>query len=127
MAKSAGDPAVDIFLRSYPPGVRAIALAAREVIRTVLPTVTEKVYPGWKVIQYGTGQNREDVFAVISPQRERVNLGLANGAALPDPLGLLEGTGVGIRHIKIASPQAAEAPAVRDLVEGALRAAKKGA
>ncbi len=127
MAKGAGDPAVDIFLRSYSPEVRAIALKAREVIRTVLPTVTEKVYPGWKVIQYGAGEKREDVFAVISPQRERINLGLANGAGLPDPEGLLEGTGTGIRHIKITSAEAAEAPAVRDLVAGALNATKNGA
>jgi hypothetical protein len=127
LAKSAGDPAVDIFLRSYSPEVRAIALKAREVIRTVLPTVTEKVYPGWKVIQYGAGDKREDVFAVISPQRERINLGLANGAGLADPEGLLEGTGVGIRHIKLTSAEAAEAPAVRELVEGALKATRNGA
>jgi hypothetical protein len=127
VAKGAGDPAVDIFLRSYSPEVRAIALKAREVIRGVLPTVTEKVYPGWKVIQYGAGDKREDVFAVISPQRERINLGLANGAGLPDPEGLLEGTGVGIRHIKITSAEAAEAPAIRTLVEGALEATRNGA
>jgi len=126
VAKGAGDPAVDIFLRSYSPEVRAIALRTREVIRAILPSVTEKVYPGWKVIQYGAGQNREDVFAVISPQRERINLGLANGADLPDPAGLLEGTGKGIRHIKITSAEAADAPAVRELVEGALRATKNG-
>jgi hypothetical protein len=127
VAKGAGDPAVDIFLRSYSPEVRAIALKTREVIRAVLPTVTEKVFPGWKVIQYGAGQNREDVFAVISPQRERVNLGLTNGAGLPDPEGLLEGTGTGIRHIKITSAEAAQAPAVRELVQGALKATKNGA
>jgi hypothetical protein len=126
MANKAGDPAVDIFLRAYSPEVRAIALKTREVIRTVLPSVTEKVFPGWKVIQYGAGANREDVFAVISPQRERVNLGLANGADLPDPDGLLEGAGTGIRHIKITSAQAAEAPAVRTLVQGALAATKTG-
>lgn len=126
MAKGAGDPAVDIFLRSYTPEVRAIALRTREVIREILPSVTEKIYPGWKVIQHGAGQNREDVFAVISPQRERINLGLANGADLPDPTGLLEGTGKWIRHIKITSAEAADAPAVRELVEGALRATKNG-
>lgn len=126
MANKAGDPAVDIFLRAYSPEVRAIALKTREVIRAVLPSVTEKVYPGWKVIQYGVGANREDVFAVISPQRERVNLGLANGANLPDPDGLLEGTGVGVRHIKINSADAAGAPAVRELVRGALAATTNG-
>jgi uncharacterized protein DUF1801 len=121
-----GDPAVDTFLKGYSPQVRAIALKAREVIFSVLPAVTEKVFPGWKVIQYGAGAGREDVFAVISLQKERVNLGLAKAAGLPDPEGLLEGTGQGIRHVKLTSPQAAEAPAVRTLVEGALQATRNG-
>jgi hypothetical protein len=122
-----GDPAVDTFLKGYSPQVREIAVKAREVIFSVLPDATEKVYPGWKVIQYGAGPDMKSVFAAISPQRERVNLGLANGAGLPDPEGLLEGTGVGIRHVKLTSPEAASAPAVRTLVQGALTATKNGA
>jgi len=121
-----GDPAVDTFLKGYSPQVREIAVRAREVILSVMPDATEKVYPGWKVIQYGAGADMKSVFAAISPQRERVNLGLANGAGLPDPEGLLEGTGVGIRHVKLTSPEAASAPAVRTLVQGALTATKNG-
>jgi uncharacterized protein DUF1801 len=121
-----GDPAVDTFLKGYSPQVREIAVKAREVILSVMPDATEKVYPGWKVIQYGAGADMKSVFAAISPQRERVNLGLANGAGLPDPEGLLEGTGVGIRHVKLTSPEAASAPAVRVLVQGALTATKNG-
>jgi hypothetical protein len=64
----------------------------------------------------------KEVFAVISPQKERVNLGLANGAELSDPEGLLEGSGKGIRHVKLTSPEAASAPAVKQLVAGALKA-----
>ena len=122
-----GDPAVDTFLKGYSPQVREIAVKAREVILSVLPDATEKVYPGWKVIQYGAGADMKSVFAAISPQRERVNLGLANGAALPDPDGLLEGDGKAIRHLKLTSPQAASAPAVRELVRGALQALRNGA
>ena len=122
-----GDPAVDTFLKGYSPQVREIAVKARETILSVLPGATEKVYPGWKVIQYGAGTGMKDVFAVISPQRERVNLGFANGAELPDPEGLLEGSGKGTRHVKLTSAQAATAPAVRELVKGALDATRNGA
>jgi len=121
-----GDPAVDTFLKGYSPQVREIAVKAREVILSVMPDATEKVYPGWKVIQYGAGADMKSVFAAISPQRERVNLGLAHGADLPDPEGLLEGKGVGIRHLKLTAPGAAAAPAVRTLVQGALTATKNG-
>jgi len=122
-----GDPAVDTFLKGYPPPVRGIAVKAREVILSVMPNATEKVYPGWKVIQYGTAADMKSVFAAISPQRERVNLGLANGVDLPDPDGLLEGEGKGIRHVKLTSPEAAGAPAVRELIRGALQATRNGA
>jgi hypothetical protein len=121
-----GDPAVDTFLKGYSPQVREIAVKAREVILSVMPDASEKVYPGWKVIQYGTGADMKSVFAAISPQRERVNLGLAHGAELPDPDGLLEGTGVGIRHLKLTSAEAAGSPAVRTLVQGALSATRNG-
>ena len=122
-----GDPAVDTFLKGYPPPVREIAVKAREVILSVMPTATEKVYPGWKVIQYGTAADMKSVFAALSPQRERVNLGLANGVDLPDPDGLLEGDGKAIRHVKLTSPEAAGAPAVRELIRGALQATRNGA
>jgi hypothetical protein len=122
-----GDPAVDTFLKGYPPPVREIAVKAREVILSVMPDATEKVYPGWKVIQYGAGADMKSVFAAISPQRERVNLGLANGVDLPDPEGLLEGDGKAIRHVKLTSPEAAGAPALRELVRGALQATRNGA
>ncbi len=122
-----GDPAVDTFLKGYSPQVREIAVKAREAILSVMPDATEKVYPGWKVIQYATGADMKSVFAAISPQRERVNLGLAGGIGLADPDGLLEGDGKAIRHIKLTSPEAAGAPAVRELVRGALQALKNGA
>ena len=122
-----GDPAVDTFLKGYSPQVREIAVKAREVILSVVPDATEKVYPGWKVIQYAIGADMKSVFAAISPQRERVNLGLAKGVDLPDPDGLLEGDGKDIRHVKLTSPEAAGAPAVRELVRGALQALKNGA
>ena len=122
-----GDPAVDTFLKGYSPQVREIAVKAREVILSVMPDATEKVYPGWKVIQYGAGADMKSVFVAISPQRERVNLGLAGGVDLPDPEGLLEGDGKAIRHVKLTSPEAASAPAVRELVRGALQAFRNGA
>jgi hypothetical protein len=122
-----GDPAVDTFLKGYPPPVREIAVRAREAILSVMPEASEKVYPGWKVIQYAAGPDMKAVFAVISPQRERVNLGLANGVDLPDPDGLLEGDGKAIRHVKLTTPEAAAAPAIRELVRGALQATRNGA
>ena len=61
-----GDPAVDTFLKGYSPQVREIAVKAREVILSVMPDATEKVYPGWKVIQYGTAADMKSTLTALS-------------------------------------------------------------
>jgi uncharacterized protein YndB with AHSA1/START domain len=62
-----------------------------------------------------------DTIFALCPQRARVNLNFF-GADLPDPAGLVEGTGVRARHVKLASPSAVDAPARRALLEAAIAA-----
>lgn len=60
-----------------------------------------------------------DGYAYIMPFRSWVNLGFFQGTTLPDPQGLLEGTGARLRHIKLRTVAEAEQPGVRGLVEEA--------
>jgi hypothetical protein len=48
------------------------------------------------------------------------NLGFYRGATLEDPAGLLEGSGKGLRHIKLRSVEEASAPAVIALLRQAI-------
>ena len=50
------------------------------------------------------------------PHARWVNLQLADGALLPNPDGLIEGTGKKIRHIKVHTPEKARSNPVRDAV-----------
>jgi hypothetical protein len=109
------DPQAEAFLSRWPE-LKPIALKARDVIFDVMPDAIEQVKPGWSVIQYGPTGKMRDVAIVLQPQRAWVNLGLADGAALPDPAGLLEGTGKGIRHVKLRKPDDVDNPAVRALL-----------
>jgi hypothetical protein len=43
------------------------------------------------------------------------------GTSLPDPKGLLEGTGKNIRHVKIKSPEDLSRPGLRELLKSAAR------
>jgi hypothetical protein len=54
------------------------------------------------------------------PHKNWVNLGFYKGADLPDPSGLLEGTGKKLRHVKVRSLEDAEKPEIRRLIEEAL-------
>ena len=64
---------------------------------------------------------RDLLFALI-PHAGWVNLQLADGALLPNPDGLIEGTGKKIRHIKVRSAAAAATPPVRAAIRAQLRA-----
>lgn len=112
---------IDEFLQRYSPQVRGLALRACALIREVMPGATEKVHPGWKVIVFGTGARMGDMVFGVGPLKERVNIQLS-GADLPDPAGLLEGSGKAARHVKVASPAVLESPALRDLLRAALEA-----
>ena len=59
---------------------------------------------------------RDLAFAII-PHSAHVNLQLPDGVDLPDPDGLIEGTGKRIRHVKIRSVEAASSAAVRAIVD----------
>ena len=65
------------------------------------------------------------LFAIIVHQAH-VNLQLADGAVLPDPDGLIEGTGKRIRHVKVRSVDAASAPALVLIVRAQLAARPAG-
>lgn len=55
-------------------------------------------------------------FAII-PHSAHVNLQLADGVDLPDPTGIVEGTGKRIRHVKLRSVEAVSSPAIRAIVD----------
>jgi hypothetical protein len=81
------------------PGVRELAEALRKLVRDVAAEATERGHLGWGTISYEAGS----VFCYIAPLKDSVNLGFHRGVDLPDPQGLLQGTGKSMRHVKIRS------------------------
>jgi hypothetical protein len=110
----------DLILK-YPPTVQATAARLRAIVYEVLPKAEEKVYPtGWTVAIYKDG---EDICA-ISPKKARCNFFLWQGAHLPDPDGLLEGTGKNARHVKISSPDDIPTTGIKKLIRAGKKLAK---
>lgn len=56
-------------------------------------------------------------FAYVNVYSAHVNVGFFYGATLPDPSGILEGTGKLGRHIKLRPDQVYEEQAVRQLIQ----------
>jgi hypothetical protein len=101
--------------------MRPIARRLREIILEIHPAAVEVVRLGDRAATYGLGPKKmSEGYCYLLPYRRWVNLGFYQGTGLPDPAGLLEGTGARLRHVRISSSEAAESPAVRTLIEAAL-------
>jgi hypothetical protein len=94
---------VDRLLSEHPPEQQAIERALRATIRRELPAAVEQVDFGNKLIAFGRSMKMRGLLFAIIAHTSWVNLQLADGADLPDPGGLIEGTGKRIRHVKIRS------------------------
>jgi hypothetical protein len=103
------------------PKMQPIAQRLRGIVFEIDPNTVEVVRLGDRAATYGVGPKKmSEGYAYVLPHKNWVNLGFFKGADLPDPAGLMEGTGKKLRHIKIHTLQDAEQPAVQTLIEEAL-------
>ena len=58
-------------------------------------------------------------FAYIGVFRSHVNVGFFHGIALPDPAGMLQGTGKYMRHVKVRPGDALDEPSLEALIVSA--------
>ena len=122
---SSGD--IDAWLDESTPAVRATARAARALVHAVLPDVAETAARGDNGIGFGARQYGADGWgiAALSVHRGWVNLGFFRGVELPDPMGLLGGSGKRLRHVKLTS--AADVAAQREALVALITAARDAA
>ena len=106
--------------------VKEIAEKLRALIIELYPDVFEVPWPKQKIIGYGVGPKKmSEHFCYIGAYRDHVNLGFYYGADLPDPKGLLEGTGKKLRHIKIREVEEVAQPALDQLLQSSLEEREK--
>lgn len=122
------DPQLIGFLTAYDRNISDLALALREIILEEAPDASESIYQVYTVaVWFGFSGKMKDMFCYITTNAGHVNLGFPRGASLPDPNGVLEGTGKAMRHIKFASHSEVERPFVRRYIRAAMeRAAPAG-
>src|ERR1700675_5002328 len=88
------------FLAKFEPRVAASARAALSRLRKRLPGAIEIVYDNYNALAIGFGPSdraSEAIFSIAVFPRW-VSLFFLQGAKLPDPDGLLQGTGTKVRH-----------------------------
>ncbi|MFT4512396.1 MAG: hypothetical protein ACI91B_001090 [Planctomycetota bacterium] len=93
----------------------------RKLVTSMHKQVVEIAWPTQKIVSYGVGPKKmTEHYVYVAVFKTRVNLGFYYGTSLPDPEGLLEGTGQNLRHIKLNDLSACKAKAVKDLVRAAI-------
>jgi hypothetical protein len=110
------------FLEAYPPHVGKLFLATRRLVLEAAPGCNELVYDAYNAVTaaYSFSERVEEAFCHVATYSGHVNLGFNRGAALPDPEGILRGSGARIRHVRIQGPADLRAPALERLLRDAV-------
>ena len=108
------DPAIDAWMEEHAGDLGALADYWFEVMRKCGDDVRELLHDG-----HPTACVADAAFAYVNAFSAHVNVGFFRGAELADPVGLLEGTGKYMRHVKLRPDSDVDAKALKALVDTA--------
>jgi hypothetical protein len=108
------DPRIDEWLAGFEGDLAAIARELTRMIRFYAVGGTETMHDGSPVTCIDAAP-----FAYVSMQADHVRLGFFQGASLPDPKGMLTGTGKTMRYVRLVPRAGIDATAVADLIQAA--------
>jgi hypothetical protein len=92
----------------------------RSLVKRTLAGCEEYVNP-WKIPSFDSN----GTVCGFMTGKEHVTFIFLRGAALPDPEGLLEGTGKSVRHVKVRTTADVKKPALKKLIVEAARLNKR--
>jgi len=108
------DPAIDAWMKKHSGDLGTIAHHWFELMRSCGDEVRELLHDGCPVACLG-----DTPFAYVNVFTSHVNVGFFQGAALPDPARLLQGTGKFMRHVKLTPGAATNTAALSQLIHAA--------
>ena len=118
---------VDGFIEKFEPAMTQRIRAVRATLRKRFPTGIELVYDNYNffVIGYSSTERPSDCIVSLAANSKGVGLSFYYGADLPDPHGILEGSGTQNRFVRLVEGAATlEDPRVEELIRAAVDNAK---
>jgi hypothetical protein len=106
------DPAIDAWMQEHAAELGAIAQQWFEIMRNCGDEVRELLHDGHPVACLGDAP-----FGYVDVYTSHVNVGFFQGAALPDPARLLQGSGKFMRHVKLRPGMPTNAAGLNRLIE----------
>jgi hypothetical protein len=117
---------LDGFIAKFDSSIAALIRSARAALRKRLPTANELVYDNYNffVIGYCSTERPSDCIASLVANAKGIGLSFYYGATLPDPSGILEGSGSQNRFIRLAGAADLAKPEVEALIAAAIHQAR---
>ena len=114
------------FIAKFDARVGKLIRSTRSAVRRRLPTATEIVYDNYNFLALGfcSSERPSDCVVSLAANAKGVGLCFYYGATLPDPDGILQGSGNQARFIRLESAETLAKPAVEALLKAAVRQAK---
>jgi Domain of unknown function (DU1801) len=109
------------FIDKFAPKHQAVIRAMRKALRKRLPTANELAYDNYNffALGYSSTERPSDCIVSIAAAANGVGLSFYYGATLPDPHGILLGSGNQNRFIRIESAEMLVRPEVETLIAAA--------
>ena len=122
MAKEPANRQLADFIAKFSPDVARTAKSARDTVRKLLPGALELVYDNYNALAlaYGPTERASEVILSIALYPRWVSLFFARGAMLPDPSGVLRGSGNQMRHVVLKPRDVLDSAPVRALIKVAV-------
>jgi hypothetical protein len=126
MATASPAAQVASFIAKFDPANARLIRACRTSMRRRLPTAHELVYDNYNflAIGYGASERASDCVVSLACGSNGVSLSFYYGATLPDPDGILLGSGNQNRFVRLPTAVTLKAPVVERLLRAALAQAK---
>jgi hypothetical protein len=120
-----GQEELDRIIAKQPPEMAKLTKAVLAKLRPRFPGAVEMVYDKKRglVIGFCPDERASNVINSIGVYSKWINLYFFEGDTLPDPDGLLQGSGHTVRNIRITSAADLDRPAVKALMAEALKRA----
>lgn len=98
----------------------------RNFVISIYPDANELIYNTHALVSvYSLSDRLSEAYCMIPIYTQHLNLGFHKGTLLPDPSGLLQGTGKLIRHIPIQSKNDYHTHEVEALIQSAIQFEKE--
>jgi hypothetical protein len=113
---------LNALIGQFDPAIQKLVRAARTRLRKRLPTAVELVYDNSNAlaIGYASSERRGDWIVSLAAYARGVNLYFIYGVALPDPHGLLQGSGNQGRFVPLESAAMLDRREIVALIKAAI-------